>query len=78
MRVLEGADGFEEPDDWELEGLKDLETTVGGAAADVRLACQALVRGDATVRKAGVKPLPGPLAVRVADKPERLEPKGEQ
>ena len=56
MQVVEGADGFEEPDDWEQEGLEDLESTVGGVHAGVRLACQALVCGEATVRKTGVKP----------------------
>lgn len=55
MQVLEGADSFEEPDEWEQEGLDDLASTVGRAEDGVRLACQALVRGDATVRKRGVK-----------------------
>jgi 2Fe-2S ferredoxin len=53
MRVLEGADNFEEPDDWEQEGLEDLPPD-----PQLRLACQARVHGDATVRKAGVKPPP--------------------
>jgi len=60
MKVLEGADSFEEPDGWEQEGLDDLASTVGGADAGVRLACQALVRGDAIVRKNGVKPPTSP------------------
>jgi len=59
MHVLEGKDEFEEPDDWEQEGLDDLRSTVGGAEQGVRLACQALVHGDATVRKTGVKPPSG-------------------
>jgi 2Fe-2S ferredoxin len=55
MWVLEGADNFEEPDDWEQEGLEDLASTAP-VDAGVRLACQARVHGDATVRKTGVKP----------------------
>ena len=55
MRILDGADSFEAPDDWEQEGLEDLAFSgVGG----MRLACQARVHGDATVRKPGVKPPP--------------------
>lgn len=53
MRVLEGADNFEEPDDWEREGLDDLAFS---AEDGLRLACQARVHGDATVRRPGVKP----------------------
>jgi 2Fe-2S ferredoxin len=53
MRVLEGAENFEDPDEWEQEGLEDLPQA---AEQNLRLACQALVRGDATVRRPGVKP----------------------
>lgn len=52
MRILEGADSFEAPDDWEQEGLEDLARSVDDG---MRLACQARVHGDATVRKPGVK-----------------------
>jgi 2Fe-2S ferredoxin len=53
MRVLEGNDSFEDPDEWEQEGLEELPRS---ADSVLRLACQARVRGDAIVRKAGVKP----------------------
>jgi 2Fe-2S ferredoxin len=56
MRVLEGEDHFDEPDDWEQEGLEDLADRSADGGLRVRLACQALVRGDAVVRKTGVKP----------------------
>ena len=59
MRVLEGGEHFDEPDDWELEGLSEIADRTAGAGSQVRLACQAVVRGDAVVRKTGVKPPPG-------------------
>jgi 2Fe-2S ferredoxin len=57
MRVLEGAENLAEPDEWEQEGLDDLPDA---AETNLRLACQALVHGDATVRRRGVKPPPAP------------------
>lgn len=60
MRVVDGSEHFEEPDDWEQEGLEDLADRSVESGHDVRLACQALVRGDAVVRKIGVKPVRAP------------------
>lgn len=55
MRIVEGADEFVEPDEWELEGLEDLADRSVESEHEIRLACQAVVKGDAVVWKAGVK-----------------------
>lgn len=60
MLVIDGANHFEEPDDWEQEGLDDLVDNSGENGQDLRLACQAVVWGDAVVRKTGVKLLRSP------------------
>lgn len=59
MKVVQGAEHFDEPDDWEQEGLDEIAGPPEGTGEPVRLACQAVVRGDAVVRKTGVK-RPGP------------------
>ena len=57
MRVVAGDDHFVEPDDWEQEGLADLADASGDDGQEIRLACQAVVTGDAVVWKTGVKNL---------------------
>ncbi len=55
MRVVDGADQLADIEPWEAEGLAELGD-VGQPGETLRLACQAIVRGDVTVYKRGVKP----------------------
>ncbi|MEU1955993.1 2Fe-2S iron-sulfur cluster-binding protein [Nocardia rhamnosiphila] len=57
MHILEGAENFDAPDEWEQEGLEDLADRSVEGGYELRLACQAAVRGDAVVQKSGVKRL---------------------
>jgi 2Fe-2S ferredoxin len=58
VKVLAGVENLEPPSEVERAALKQLRGVVADARPEIRLACQLRVRGDATVRKPGVKPQP--------------------
>jgi ferredoxin, 2Fe-2S len=63
MHVLVGADNFEAPRTGESSILESLKLRYrDGGDSSLRLACQAVPTGDATVKKVGVRPVAARLA----------------